>query len=171
MVVTGGVMFACAVSLRRFYETGMTQLDLRTEAAQALARMVAELQNATRTAPGGGPPNLSIPAPPANDRLQFHLPKDLDGNGVIVNGQGAIEWDQGTPIQYQYVPGQRQLRRLEGGNQVVLANDVASVAFTDQSIDGTLFVDEVRIQLTLQRSTPHGRTISATASGAAKLRN
>lgn len=170
-LIVSGLMFACAIYLSDFWHLATTRLDLRLEAQQAVARMTAELQSATRTDQGGSPPNLSIPAAPANDRVQFYLPKDVDGNGLIIDATGAIEWDQATPIQYQYVPGLKLLRRLAGGNQTVLANGVTSVAFSDQSITPALFVDEVRIQLTLQRAIPRQRTVSADATAIVKLRN
>ena len=74
-------------------------------------------------------------------------------------------------IQYVYVPAQLQLQRVQGANQVVLANDVQAVTFEDVTIDPTLSINEVKITMTMQRTTPQGRTVSATVVEIVKLRN
>ena len=146
------------------------QGDLRTTGYLAMDQMVTELRSATRAA-AGSPPNLTVPAAPNNTSLTCYLPADLDGNGLIINAAGAIEWVVGTPIQYQYDAASRQLRRVAGGATRVLANDVTQAVFKDRSIDASLSADEVSIQLTLQRSTLNGRLVSTTVSALVKLRN
>ena len=147
------------------------QGDLRTTGYLAMNQMVTELRPATRAA-AGSPPNLTVPAAPNNTSLTFYLPEDLDGNGLIIDAAGVIEWVTDTPIQYQYDAGTKQLRRVvAGGATRVLANDVTQAVFKDRSIDASLSADEVSIQLTLQRSTLNGRLVSTTVSALVKLRN
>ncbi len=145
------------------------QADLRTHAQMAVEEMLKELRHATRVG-AGSPPNASIPAPPGNTQIAFSLPADLDGNGMIVDALGAVEWDVANPIRYQYVAASRQLTRVAGATSRVLAQDVASVTFQDQTMDGSLGANEVRAQVTLQR-TSRGRTITAASSGIVQLRN
>ena len=150
--------------------TTNTQSEVRTRAQQAMKRMVDELRSATRTA-AASPPNATIPAAPGNTTITFYLPTDLDGNGTIVDAIGTTEWDLVNPVQYVSVPAARQLRRVQGAQTVVFANDVQSVTFEDVSITPSLHVNEVKVTLTLQKTTPQQRTVSATAIEIVKLRN
>lgn len=146
------------------------QGELRTTGHIAVDQMVAELRHATRAA-AGNPPNASIPPEPGNTSLTFYLPADVDGNGLIIDAAGDIEWVAATPIQYQYDAGARRLLRTAGGETRVLANEVAQAVFTDRTIDGALNLDEIGLQVTLQRTASSGRAISTTISAVVKLRN
>lgn len=86
------------------------QSDLRSSARNAMLFMQQELRNATHTSQETPSPNLTTPT---SSQVDFYLPKDIDGNGLIINALGATEWDKSNKIQYQYVPGQKRLRRLE----------------------------------------------------------
>lgn len=150
--------------------TTTTQSDVRTATQQALSRVVSELRSATRTA-AGSPPNAVIPAAPGNTTLTFYLPADVDGNGLIIDAAGNTEWNVAAPVQYAYVPAQQRLIRSWAGQQVILATDVTAVAFEDAGLNPTLYQNEVKVTLTLQRVTPQRRTVSATAAEIVKLRN
>jgi len=153
--------------------TTTTQAEMRTASQLAINRLLDELRSGTRTA-AGSPPNAVIPAAPNNTTVTFYLPADLDpldGNTTIVDSIGNIEWANLAPIQYVFDVPSRQLRRVQGGNTIVLANDVQSVTFEDALINAALSQNEMRITLTLQRPTPQGRTISATTVEIVKLRN
>ena len=150
--------------------TLMAQGELRAEAAIALDSMLKELRHTTRTA-AASPPNLTIPAAPNNTQAQFYVLVDADGNGVIVDAAGALEWDAANPIQYQYDQAAQQLLRTSGAATRVLANHVTAATFADRAIDGTLPADEVRIRLTLSRTTPHGQLCSTDVNAVVKLRN
>jgi type II secretory pathway pseudopilin PulG len=151
--------------------TSNTQADARAAAHQAVNRMAADIRSGTRAA-AGSPPNLSIPAAPGNTAITFYLPADglLDSNTTIIDDIGDIEWDF-NPIQYVYVPAQARLQRVQGGTTTVIANDVLGVLFDDVTTDATLHLDEVKITLTLQKTTPQRRTVSATSTEVVKLRN
>ncbi len=150
--------------------TAHSQSEARTASHLLVNRLVGELRSGTRRA-AGSPPNAVIPAAPGNTRITFTLPADLDGNGTIVDAIGAIEWDNANPVQYVYVPAQLQLQRLQGVNVRVLADGVQGVTFEDAAINPALLQNEVRVTLTLQRRTPRGRTVSATAVETLRLRN
>ncbi len=170
LAVAGSLLLEFLIRQSDLLHMAETQSDVRSRAHLALEAMMTELRHATR-AGGGSPPNVSIPAAPSNTSVTFYLPADLDGNGLIINAAGALEWDALAPVQYQYVPAARQLRRVSGAATRVLANDVELVEFRDQTLDASLGADEVRIQLTLRRVTPRGRVIAATDGAIVKLRN
>ncbi|MCM8824039.1 MAG: hypothetical protein NC822_05125 [Candidatus Omnitrophica bacterium] len=133
--------------------------------------MTQELEKTTRTSPDIPSPNLSIPSKPNNNSVDFYLPIDIDGNGLIIDALGNTEWDKSNKIQYQYVPGLKQLRRLEKGNQYVIANNVVSIEFEDNSINPVLYNNELKIILTLEKVTPQNRTVSVNLTSIVKLRN
>ncbi len=153
------------------WESITGQSDLRSAARNAITYMTQELRNATRTGTGNPSPNIAIPSKPNNHSIDFYLPADLDGNGLIIDTLGNTEWDTSNKIQYQYVPGQNMLRRLEKGNQYIISNEVTSIEFEDNSIDSSLAISEVRIKLTLQRTLPQSKTASVTMASIVKLRN
>ena len=170
LTIISGALAEFTIQNVQFQILSQVQGDLRTTGHVAMDQMVTELRHATRAA-AGSPPNLTIPASPNNTSLTFYLPADLDGNGFIIDAAGNIEWVTGTPIQYQYDAGTKQLRRIAGGATRVLANDVTQAVFKDRTIDGSLNPDEVSIQLTLQRVTSNGRSVSTTVSALVKSRN
>ncbi len=153
--------------------TTNTQAHVRETAHLAVNRMVFELRMGTRVG-AGSPPNVAIPAAPNNTSITFYLPADLDpfdGNTTIVDALGDIEWDAANPVQYTYVPAQRQLLRVAGAQQTVIASDVTAARFDDAATDPTLGLNEVKVTITVQRLSPQQRTLSATSTEIVKFRN
>ncbi len=150
--------------------TSTTQAQVRSDVQQSISRMAAELRSATRTA-AGSPPNAVVPAAPGNTTVTFYLPADADGDGTIVDAIGNTEWDAANAIQYNYVAASRQIQRVRAGQTTILANDVTSVTFNALNTDATLSPNEMRMTMTMQKTTPHGRTVSATSIATVKLRN
>ncbi len=177
-LVAGGILVVLA-SMATLWATGginlwwtsNTQTDVRMTTQQAIARMADELRNATRASTVLPSPNIVIPPAPNNTSMTFYLPADIDGNGLIVDATGNIEWDMLNPIQYVYDPGTREILRLGGGQTVVIAHDVQSAQMDDQSTDASLSLNEVRLNVVLQKTTPQQRTVSATSISVVKLRN
>ncbi len=150
--------------------TSTTQAQVRSDLQQSMSRMAAELRSATRTA-AGSPPNAVIPAAPGNTTITFYLPTDADANGTIIDALGNIEWDLANAIQYNYVAASQQIQRVRVGQTIILANNVTSATFDALNTNATLLPSEVRITMTMQKPTPHGRTVSSTSIVTVKLRN
>lgn len=170
-VVLAGLVYASYISALDIWETARCKSELQAQAKLALNFMVYELRNATRTSTQNPSPNLSIPSTPNNKQVQFHLPEDKDADGLITDANGDIEWDTNSQIDYQFIPGQHLLRRLEKGQQKTLAEDVSDVQFININIDPGLAIDELRIILALDRLTPRNRNVSVTLSAIVALRN
>lgn len=171
LLAIGSMVLLWLLGASDFWWTSSTQSQLRLNTQQTISRVLSDLRNATRATPGT-PPSVSIPAAPGNTTITFYLPTDLDGNGSIIDANGAIEWDLANSLQYSFwPPPHAQLRRIQGAQQVVVANDVTNVQFADRSIDGSLASNEVKITLTLTRTTPQQRTVTATSTAIVKLRN
>jgi prepilin-type N-terminal cleavage/methylation domain-containing protein len=150
--------------------TTSVQSQLRTFAQQGVSRAVAELRTGTRTG-AGSPPNATIPASPNNTSITFYVPTDNDANGTIIDAFGNIEWNTVNAVVISYNAGTRQLQRTQNGATTILANDVEAVTFEDVTINNTLNNNEVRINMTLQRTTPQRRVLTANAVEVVKLRN
>lgn len=169
--VISSIVLIFFIQATNLWQEITSQSDLRSAARNALSFMSQELRNATRTSTKNPSPNIAINSMPNNHSIDFYLPADLDNNGSIINAIGDTEWDTSNKIQYQYVPGLNMLRRLEKGNQYIIANGVSSIEFEDHSIDSALFNNEVRIKLTLERAILLNKTVSVTAVSVVKLRN
>ena len=169
-IMVSGILLEFLVRQTDFSDTVAMESDLRSQVQLATTDMLKELRHATRAA-GGSPPNISIPAAPNNTTITFYLPADLDGNGMIIDAAGSLEWAVLNPVQYQYDAPSRQLRRIDNTGTRVIANTVSQVSFEDRTINASLLTDEVRIRLTLQDTTSRGRTLSAADTALVKLRN
>jgi len=169
--VAVGMVYAIYAAGQEAWDIKTAQADLQAQGRRAMSRMVEELRKTTRTSGQNPSPNLTIPSAPNNRQVDFYLPTDKDGDGTITDANGDVEWATNNKIQYQYVPGQNWLRRLEGGDQQTLALNVLDIRFTDQGIDPTLYGDELLIDLTLEKQTKRQRTLSMTFRGVVKLRN
>jgi prepilin-type N-terminal cleavage/methylation domain-containing protein len=170
-LVVLSLMYSTYLAGTDLWQSHSEDLELQAKARACLDRMTSELKGATRTSGRNPSPNLTIPSAPNNNAAHFYLPRDNDGDGLLTDAGGAIEWDTNNQIKYDYVPGQRELRRLEKGQFDILATDVDSVQFTDASMDNTLPLTEVRVALTLSSVTPRGRMVTAACSASVKLRN
>lgn len=170
-VIALGIVYGIYVSGFDIWEAGSCQTDLQAQARIALNYMASELRNTTRTSTQNPSPNLSIPFTPDNTSLTFYLPEDKDSDGLITDSDGEIEWGTANPIQYQYIPEEKELIRIDDREQEVIAGDVADVRFIDMSIDPALRIYELKIILTLTKSTPRQRNISVGLSTIVGLRN
>lgn len=171
LAVIGTIMLSFFIQGSNLWQLITNQSDLRSAARNAINFMAQELRNATRTSSETPSPNLSIPSKPNNSSIDFYLPSDLDGNGTIINAVGGTEWDKNNKIQYQYIPGLKRLRRLEKGEQYIIANEAALVEFEDNSINPVLNNNELKVILTLNKVLPDTRTVSVTLASILKLRN
>ena len=157
-IMVSGILVEFLVRHTDFSDTVAMESDLRSQVQLATTEMLKELRHATR-ATAGSPPNVSIPAAPNNTTMTFYLPADLDGNGMIIDAAGNLEWAVLNPVQYQYDAPLRQLRRIDNTGTRVIANTVSMVSFEDRTINASLLTDEVRIRLTSQYTTSHGRIL------------
>lgn len=169
-MVVSGMMYGMYLAGQDLWKTASTRSDLQAQARNALQLMTSELLGATRTSTQNPSPNADIPSHPNNKQMHFHLPqRDANGKVIVVNRE--IQWDTNNQIDYQYIPGQRILRRLENGVHRVLAREVEDVEFSDISIDPTLAINEIKIVLTLSAQTENNRPLQLAVTSVVRLRN
>ncbi|MBN1913244.1 MAG: hypothetical protein JW788_02470 [Candidatus Omnitrophica bacterium] len=173
LLVISAIMLSFFTQGSSLWQSLSGSSDLRSIGRNAMNYMSQELRRATRTSTEIPSPNLTIPSKPNNTSVDFYLPcdSDTDENELIIDDIGATEWDKSNKIQYQYVPGQKRLRRLEQGVQRIIAEDVSSIEFEDVTINPNLYNNELKIILTLERATAQGGTVSVTFTSLVKLRN
>lgn len=150
--------------------TTSVQSQMRTFAQQGVNRVIAEIRTGTRTG-AASPPNAVIPAAPDNTSITFYVPADLDANGTVIDAFGNIEWNTAEPVTIAFNAAERRLERTQDGATIILTNDVQACTFEDMTINAALNPNEVRINLTLQRTTPLRRVLTANAAEVVKLRN
>ena len=168
IAVGGVVLMTFLLQETDFFQTSTVQHDVRTQAQLAINAVAKELRLATRKA-AGSPPNITIG--PGNSSLTLYLPTDVNNDGRIIDVLGNIEWDAANPVSYQYDAGQKQLLRVAGAATRVVASNISSMSFKDQVADGSLKSNEVKVQLTVQQSTPRQRNLVSTAMTIVRLRN
>ena len=168
-----GVMYGMQIAVNDLFNISKEQANLQAEARLVLDFMSAELRNATRTSTQNPSPNLSIPSQPNNKSIMFYLPEDKDSDGLITDVNGDIEWATNKAVHYQFVPGQKKLRRLKPQDNIdkTLTQNVFDVQFIDAGIDASLDINELRIILTLRKTAGGKRDISFMLTSIVKLRN
>ena len=156
------------------WEIKRYQTDLKAQGRQVISAVVSELRKTTRTSLQTPSPNLIITAVPNNNNITFYLPQVANNSVVTDAANDTIAWDMNNTIQYVFDSATKQVKRLEiidpTGNRT-MANDVTNIQFIDNSINGSLYLNELKVLLTLAKTTPRQRNISTTLSSVIKLRN
>lgn len=171
LAVAMALIYNIYLSGTKAWESAGESADMQAKARWAMNYMVAELRNATRTSSASPSPNLAIPSHPNNKSIIFCLPLKTETGEISTDNNGNLEWETNNNIHYQYVPGQRMLRRLEKGEQTILSEDVSDVQFIDASIDPTISIYELKVILEMNKTTQRGRALSLTLSAIVRLRN
>lgn len=171
LVVISAIMLSFLTQGSNLWQVITTQSDSRSLGRNVMSYMTQELRKATRTSKEDPSPNLYIPSKPNNTSVDFYLPVDKDNNGLIINARGETEWDRSNKIQYQYVPGLKRLRRLEKGKQYIIADNVTSIEFVDNSINHAFYDTELKIILTIEQPAGQHKTTPVTLTSIVKLRN
>ena len=117
------------------YLTSSLQLRL---AAETLSHDLVAAKNTT----------LSIPADGTwYNTISFQVPMDTDGNGVVVDGGGALELSPVLSFFLGGTSGSQVIRTVNGTPNRVVANGVSVLRFRRQAATSQV----VEINLTVQR--------------------
>ena len=158
-LMTVGMCLALAAVLRmgqRSWQAGQNHMTVSFELRRginAMSRELAQTQAGLLQVPGAG-------ALPANgnfyNSVQFQVPQDVDGNGNVLDGAGALEWSPNA-ITYSLggVDG-RQVQRSQGGAVSVLAHGVTALQFRRLTTNPSI----VEMRMTVQRGSSMGGFIN-----------
>jgi type II secretory pathway component PulJ len=174
LMVTASLLAAVGLATAQFLTTqtdffhlSLNRMNIEDQLRIGFNQIATELAQATRSEPATAQSARVVDA----QTLQFYLPADEDGDGTIVDAVGDTEWDTDNLITYQFDADENQLERVDNNGTRVLINDVAAVQFDDQDTDGTLYASEIRLQVTLQRTTITGRVVEAESTRIIHLKN
>ncbi len=168
------MIYSLYASGNDLWEIKRYQTDLQAQGRQIMQSLMTELRKTTRTSAQVPSPNLIIPLSPNNNNITFYLPQTNNGTVATNATTGAIVWQLANPVVYLYDATNQQVLRREAvdpsGNRTI-GNDVTNIQFIDNKIDGSLYLNELKIILSLLTKTPRQRTIAMTFSSIVRLRN
>ena len=161
-----GVMLAAVVQSHSIIETTNTLTLLRQEKRLAVSKLSNELRGTslseitiTQNSPASG-----------TDTITYHLPADADHDGVPdLSSSVNIVW--GTDITIELDPSSHELKRTKDGNVTVLARYVKSVRFLDHSLQPSLYLDELKVTLEMEKTSYQGRVYDISSTFIVYMRN
>lgn len=163
IAILTGILTTAAVQANIIFQIADITADLQNRTRIAIENMLFDLRMVTNDT--GSPNRIVIfqndPPGSGSDSIQYCLP---DPPNPV-----AITWS--NPISIRLDNNTRQLIRNDGIRQKVLANSVQRVNFIDDSIDVTLYADELNVILTLDRSDHKGRAYTVTTFATVNMRN
>jgi prepilin-type N-terminal cleavage/methylation domain-containing protein len=170
-LVVLGLIYSIYFSGQDLWELERNKLDLQAGARIALTQMANELHKATRTSTQNPPSPNAVIVPADNTYITFYLPQDADADGIPDVANDQITWNLNNSIVYKYVPAKKELQLVQNGVVKVLARDVTDVRFSDVGIDGSLLPPEIKVALSLGKTTAKKRNIAFNLTSIIRLRN
>ncbi len=154
-VMVSGIALVLASVIRmslRGWQARDNQMTVSYELRRGIHAMARELER-TRS------DQLEVPgvgAMPADgnfyNSIRFRIPQDVDGNGTVLDGAGAIEW---SPNQITYAlggVGGLEVRRTQGAAAGTLAYGVTGLRFRRQAATPLM----VEMSVTVQKGATSG---------------
>ncbi len=162
-----GVMLAAVIQSHAIIETTNTLTLLRQEKRLAVSKLSNELRNTslseitiTQDSPASG-----------TDKIEYYLPADSDHDGVPDLSSGDIVWDTANHITIELDTSSHELKRTEGSNVTVLARYVKSIRFLDHSLQSSLYLNELKVTLEMEKTSYQGRVYNISSTFTVYMRN
>lgn len=130
--------------------------QLRQNLLFAIVSMSRELRQTT-------PSKTDIGASSSSNSITFQVPNDNNGDGLVVDAIGNIEW--GANITYAR-NGANELTRTQGGATSVISSNISALQFTRAAGDDNI----LQIDITAQRANNTGNW-QDTEQAVIKMRN
>ena len=181
VVIFGGIMGALLISFltgQSTYFSADAYIQVQQEARRGLDTMIREMRETRATA--GQQRYYCVPTADcsvASNTIVFQVPTDVDGDGDVIDGTGAVEWGAGVEggvnllgcIRYTLGPGPngtQQIQRSRFANAVVAGGQLTSC----NTATGTMRVlaNTVTV-LTFTFLPPRGLAIAVTAQQNAQV--
>lgn len=159
--------------LRSFFQMTDILINIQADARSAINKMSLDLRTAS-SKPSTSPPKINITQnqPSAgNDSITYCLPNYSGGVPVLL-GDGSLSFDEAHPITIQLDPaGTKYLLKIQNGNTYIISHDVENIKFIDHGIDTSLYLDELKIIISLSRVANDGRTYRTNLTSLVNMRN
>ncbi|HDZ76773.1 MAG TPA: type II secretion system protein [Candidatus Omnitrophica bacterium] len=167
LILVGVLTLAFFQANSIFYETDILA-DLQADARLAIDKMAVDLR---RTSLSYIDSIIQDSPVAGTDIIDYYLPDDSSPKDGIpdLDNNGDIIWDSVNKIRIDTVTG--QLRMINNGVVTVLANNVKKVNFFNQPRDSSLYLNELRVVLELEKTAPNNRTYNTTFTSIINMRN
>ena len=136
---------------------GDVNIQVRQEIARALITMGKELKS-TR------PSKTNIASGASSNSITFNVPKDLNGDGNIIDSSGKIEW---SPNITYSLNGSNQIVRVASGNTSIIANKISSLLFSRPVGKDS----NIEIDITASAISQKGQAVQDTDTSIILMRN
>ena len=155
-IIAVGLGFAVVAGKNALFVSDIPT-QLRQDVLFAIMPMVRELR---QTAPA----KISLGEGASSNSITFKIPHDNNGDGVVVDNIGNIEW--GGNITYARNAG-GQLTRTFGGVTSLIAPNISTLQFSRPTGEDAL----IQIDLIVQKTDARGRLYQDTEQAIVKMRN
>lgn len=169
LVMLIGILAATVMGTRSIFEASDISVILQADARAAINKMDLDLRRTNKD-------QISIVQnDPISgcDAIVYHLPSDSDQDGIPdLDSGGNLIWDTNAiTIRLDSGGTQRLQKEVQGGNIEILGSNVKKINFIDRNIDASLYFDEIKIILELEKTTSKGRTFSFDSTTIINMRN
>lgn len=162
IMVTSVVLAILIVSLflvlsigQRSWLSADVTIQLRQEIARGTINLGQELKESS-------PAKINLTLNSSSNSITFKIPQDTNGDGVVVDSSGNIEWS--PDITYS-LNASNQVIRFSAGVTAILANDITSLQFS------RIQNEVIRIDITAAKTSNIGRLVQDAGQIIVKLRN
>jgi len=143
--------------------------ELRKEIIRAFMAMERELRE-TRPVSGGPSARISLNYGETSSSISFQIPQDIDGDGMILDVLGEIEWSGN--ITYSLNGNNEIIRTAPNGTTVLAATrSITGLEFSRHRAPDDLPNDLLIINITAQRVSIIGRLAIETGQLIVRMRN
>lgn len=169
MVMTSllvGVLFTILLQGHAMFRTSGITASISNNARQAITLVSSELK---RTSASQISITQNMPAA-GTDKIVYHLPA-LDGSNEPLVTAGTLQWNP-NDIEIMIDPGNPgRLIRIDATGTYTLANNVKTIRFIDRSIQSSLYMDELKIILEMEKISADKRVHTMTTTSVLNMRN
>ncbi len=165
-VVVFGIILALLSIGQASWQSASSKIIVTQELRRGMEYMVRELSQA-------GNSTISLAIGGTSNSISFKMPQDLDGDGTILFSNNVLEGLRPPDpfvtyaLTYDASLGFNQLTRTMGASSSVLANYLTALQFNRNSSTPNI----IEINISAQKISTFGRTLSGNLNGRVILRN
>ncbi|MBU2540351.1 MAG: prepilin-type N-terminal cleavage/methylation domain-containing protein [Candidatus Omnitrophica bacterium] len=166
IVILVGILSFSLIQARSVFQSGDILVSLQSDARLGINHMLTDLRRTAYTQMTilQNTPSAGI------DSITYHLPLDGDSDGLPDIVADALVWDT-TDITISLDTATSSLIKTVNSNETVLANNVKDINFFDHNLDATLYLDELKVIMELEKTSSEGRTHNFISTSIINMRN
>lgn len=165
MIVITGILTMSMIEVQMLFKTNDIMAQLHSEARYIAARIVSDLRS---TSLSKVQISNSAKVSGAHD-LKFKRPNFVSNNPVVNNY--ALDWDP-SEVQLRFDPSDpTSFVRQQQGQTIILSKNIKNITFADYNTNVSLYPNEVRLNLTLQKADSRGKIYTFSTISVVDMRN